>query len=164
MFAELYWNPGVLIQAEDRAHRIGQKDSVLVQYLLAGGTADDVIWPMIERKLEVLGRVGLSDQDFGGVEKAEKPQKPSGTLDEWATQSLPPKRRKVEEGAESSDLLSGVNFEDELDIPDHLLQGTPPSEPGPAPSSSASVDPSIDEAAQLCQGVDFDDDFNLEEF
>lgn len=51
----------VLVQAEDRAHRIGQEDSVMVQYLVARKTADDHIWPLIQSKLEVLGKVGLSD-------------------------------------------------------------------------------------------------------
>jgi SWI/SNF-related matrix-associated actin-dependent regulator 1 of chromatin subfamily A len=44
IFAELYWNPGVLVQAEDRAHRIGQRDSVFVHYLIGRGTLDDKIW------------------------------------------------------------------------------------------------------------------------
>lgn len=44
LFAELFWNPGVLIQAEDRAHRIGQKDCVNIHYLLAHGTTDDKLW------------------------------------------------------------------------------------------------------------------------
>ncbi|XP_032859804.2 SWI/SNF-related matrix-associated actin-dependent regulator of chromatin subfamily A-like protein 1 isoform X2 [Tyto alba] len=43
VFAELFWNPGVLIQAEDRAHRIGQTSSVNVHYVVAKGTADDYL-------------------------------------------------------------------------------------------------------------------------
>lgn len=34
----------ILIQAEDRAHRIGQTSSVNVHYLVAKGTADDYLW------------------------------------------------------------------------------------------------------------------------
>eukprot|EP01133_Synstelium_polycarpum_P015748 gene15748-18711_t len=61
IFAELYWTPGSLFQAEDRAHRIGQKNSVLIQYLVGIGTVDEHIWNMIESKKEVLGRV-LDDE------------------------------------------------------------------------------------------------------
>ena len=32
------------MQAEDRAYRIGQKNSVVVHYLLARKTADDYLW------------------------------------------------------------------------------------------------------------------------
>lgn len=44
VFGELYWTPGTLLQAEDRAHRIGQNDEIEVHYLLAKRTLDDIIW------------------------------------------------------------------------------------------------------------------------
>lgn len=56
LFAELYWNPGSLLQAEDRAHRIGQKDCVLVKYLLAKGTLDEQMWKTVRRKMNVVGQ------------------------------------------------------------------------------------------------------------
>ncbi|OQR72980.1 SWI/SNF A protein [Tropilaelaps mercedesae] len=64
VFAELFWNPGVLTQAEDRVHRIGQKQNCVVQYLVARETSDDYIWPLIEQKLSVLNQVGLSKDTF----------------------------------------------------------------------------------------------------
>lgn len=69
VFAELFWNPGVLIQAEDRVHRIGQTSNVDVHYLVAKGTADDYLWPMIQEKMNVLEQVGLSESNIS--EKAE---------------------------------------------------------------------------------------------
>ncbi|KHJ76266.1 hypothetical protein OESDEN_07219 [Oesophagostomum dentatum] len=59
-----------VIQAEDRAHRVGQKDSVFVQYLIARNTADDVIWPLVQKKLDVLGQVNLSNDTFRDAEKS----------------------------------------------------------------------------------------------
>jgi Helicase conserved C-terminal domain len=56
VFAELYWTPGILNQAEDRAHRIGQRQDVDVHYLLARSTIDDLIWPIITSKLRVVGQ------------------------------------------------------------------------------------------------------------
>ncbi|KAL6526445.1 hypothetical protein OROGR_015535 [Orobanche gracilis] len=98
IFAELSWTPGDIIQAEDRAHRIGQVDllghnfieleasfsmldteihrllhqelcwlnfleqlkyvsSVNIYYLLANDTVDDIIWDVIQNKLENLGQM-----------------------------------------------------------------------------------------------------------
>uniref|UniRef100_A0A1A8R8W9 SWI/SNF-related matrix-associated actin-dependent regulator of chromatin subfamily A-like protein 1 n=2 Tax=Nothobranchius rachovii TaxID=451742 RepID=A0A1A8R8W9_9TELE len=69
VFAELFWNPGVLIQAEDRVHRIGQTSNVDIHYLVAKGTADDHLWPMIQAKMNVLEQVGLSESNLS--DKAE---------------------------------------------------------------------------------------------
>lgn len=40
VFAELDWVPGVITQAEDRCHRIGQDKSLLVQHLVAQNSMD----------------------------------------------------------------------------------------------------------------------------
>ena len=40
IFAELDWVPGNVTQAEDRCHRIGQHDNVLVQHLVFDGSMD----------------------------------------------------------------------------------------------------------------------------
>lgn len=70
VFAELFWNPGVLIQAEDRVHRIGQTNSVGIHYLVAKGTADDYLWPLIQEKIKVLGEAGLSETNFSEMTEA----------------------------------------------------------------------------------------------
>lgn len=61
VFCELEFNPSTIIQAEGRAHRIGQKNQVKVYFLLAPGTADDVIWKMLMKKQTNLGKAGLVD-------------------------------------------------------------------------------------------------------
>ncbi|XP_037645593.1 SWI/SNF-related matrix-associated actin-dependent regulator of chromatin subfamily A-like protein 1 isoform X1 [Sebastes umbrosus] len=64
IFAELFWNPGILVQAEDRVHRIGQTSNVNIHYLVAKGTSDDHLWPMIQEKMNVLEQVGLSESNL----------------------------------------------------------------------------------------------------
>ncbi|XP_012285724.1 SWI/SNF-related matrix-associated actin-dependent regulator of chromatin subfamily A-like protein 1 [Orussus abietinus] len=81
VFAELFWNPGILNQAEDRVHRIGQENSVVIQYLVARKTVDDHLWPLIEKKLTTLNEAGLNeDLSFGTanvtLQKVSEPQQP----------------------------------------------------------------------------------------
>ncbi|XP_062516271.1 DNA annealing helicase and endonuclease ZRANB3-like isoform X2 [Corticium candelabrum] len=53
VFTELYWNPGDLLQAEDRCHRIGQHQSVHIHYLIGKGSLDELLWLMLCRKVVV---------------------------------------------------------------------------------------------------------------
>ncbi|CAM9436857.1 unnamed protein product, partial [Hapterophycus canaliculatus] len=64
VFAELYWTPAQLLQAEDRCHRIGQATVVKVQYLVAKGSLDDALWPLIQEKIKLLG--AMVEGEVGG--------------------------------------------------------------------------------------------------
>jgi SWI/SNF-related matrix-associated actin-dependent regulator of chromatin subfamily A-like protein 1 len=67
-FLELDWTPARHDQAEDRCHRIGQKDAVNAAYLLAADTIDETIASLLERKRAVIGAVtDGSPEDEEGV-------------------------------------------------------------------------------------------------
>jgi hypothetical protein len=53
LLIEQDWTPANLDQAEDRAHRMGQKNAVNVTYLIAGGTLDDALYQLIESKRKI---------------------------------------------------------------------------------------------------------------
>lgn len=51
IFAELDWVPGNVTQCEDRLHRLGQHDSVLVQHLVLEGSIDaNIAQTMVEKQ------------------------------------------------------------------------------------------------------------------
>ncbi len=56
-FLELPWAPGDVSQAEDRCHRIGQKDSVSIYYLLAAGSIEEQIAKLLDKKRKILDKV-----------------------------------------------------------------------------------------------------------
>jgi SWI/SNF-related matrix-associated actin-dependent regulator of chromatin subfamily A-like protein 1 len=69
-FLELEWTPAIHDQAEDRCHRIGQRDAVTAWYLLAAETIDETMARLIQRKQEVVNAVtdGRPLPDGGLVE------------------------------------------------------------------------------------------------
>lgn len=54
IFAELDWVPGNITQAEDRLHRMGQQDNVLVEHLVMEGSLDCRIAQKIVEKQKVI--------------------------------------------------------------------------------------------------------------
>lgn len=54
VFAELDWVPGNMTQAEDRLHRIGQRESVLVQHLVLEGSLDATMARTLIEKQEII--------------------------------------------------------------------------------------------------------------
>ena len=54
LFIEQGWTPAVHDQAEDRTHRIGQKNAVTAYYMIGKDTIDGDIYELIERKREIV--------------------------------------------------------------------------------------------------------------
>lgn len=57
VFVELDYVPAKILQAEDRAHRIGQKNSVLVQHLVLEGSLDARMARILVHKMDVIAQV-----------------------------------------------------------------------------------------------------------
>lgn len=54
VFSELHMTPAVMIQAEDRAHRIGQEhECVNIHYLYGPDTIDEVLFKMLNQKQNI---------------------------------------------------------------------------------------------------------------
>ena len=76
VFAEMHWTPGVMVQAEDRAHRIGQTNPVNVYYLYGEMTLDTLIYPRLHLKSEVISNCLDGEEADFEIENTEKD-------DEW---------------------------------------------------------------------------------
>lgn len=57
IFVELDWVPGLMEQAADRFHRLGQKDNVLVDYLVLEDSLDALVASRLIEKQKVLGEL-----------------------------------------------------------------------------------------------------------
>ena len=56
-FLDLEWSPAMHDQAEDRLHRIGQRDAVTAWYLLAAETIDESMAEVLARKRGIVGAI-----------------------------------------------------------------------------------------------------------
>ena len=68
IFAELTWTPSIMIQAEDRVHRIGQKSEFVdIKYLYGEETLDDFILDKLQKKLTIVSTTLDDKKEFLGV-------------------------------------------------------------------------------------------------
>ena len=68
VFGELDWSPAVHSQAEDRAHRMGQTDSILCYYLVASEGSDQDMQDALGLKVsQFVGLMGDAPQDQADV-------------------------------------------------------------------------------------------------
>ncbi len=87
IMGELDWRPGIIAQAEDRSHRIGQKRSVLCQYFLFEDSVDSKMIGDIIAKMEILSRI------LDCADKTDAPVTPQGE------RKTPPRKRRSVVGA-----------------------------------------------------------------
>ncbi len=72
IFAELDWSPAIHRQAEDRLHRIGQKNTVFAYYLIGNGTLDDhVANVLVDKSYEIDAIMDEKEEAFENKDKAE---------------------------------------------------------------------------------------------
>jgi len=84
-FLDLEWTPAMHDQAEDRCHRIGQRDAVTAWYLLAARTIDETMLELIDRKRRVVdavtdGRSQAEEAVVEGVIRALRDSRPARHL------------------------------------------------------------------------------------
>lgn len=70
------WNPQITLQAEARAHRIGQKNPVTIYKLVSHGTVEEQMMGRIQKKLYLSAKVTEAMQDihtkFGSAKEGKK--------------------------------------------------------------------------------------------
>ena len=72
IFAELDWSPAIHRQAEDRLHRIGQKNTVFAYYLIGNGTLDNHVADiLVDKSYEIDSIMDEKHESFENKEKAK---------------------------------------------------------------------------------------------
>jgi len=98
VFAELFWTPGALKQAEDRVHRLNQRSDVHITYIIGRHTIDEKIWPLILRKLEVLSKsLDMQEEDKEQWKKKKKWGKTSRVIEMLEQRNIEKKIQEEDE-------------------------------------------------------------------
>ena len=72
IFAELDWSPAIHLQAEDRLHRIGQKNTVFAYYLIGNGTLDNHVADiLVDKSYEIDSIMDEKHESFENKDKAK---------------------------------------------------------------------------------------------
>ena len=72
IFAELDWSPAIHRQAEDRLHRIGQKNTVFAYYLVGNGTLDEHVSDiLLDKEYEIDAILDAKTESFENKERAK---------------------------------------------------------------------------------------------
>ena len=72
LFVEFPWTFADCCQAEDRAHRNGQKNAVTCTYLLGNGTIDEYMYNLIQKKKDIAnGVTGTEDEVEEKISKSD---------------------------------------------------------------------------------------------
>lgn len=108
LFAEISYVPAELAQAADRVHRIGQTNSVLIQYLMFAGSIDANMARSVVEKLSVIDK--CLDDDPERAEFASVIVEPK--RDPGATESL--SRTKLKKAAASISAEQNLAIHDAL--------------------------------------------------
>ena len=111
VFAELDWVPANVLQAEDRCHRIGQKNPVLIQYLVFDGSVDSKMAHTLVSKMEVIESALDKEVDVEQL-KAVEPRRrrayPAAT--EEARQAAAAAIQRLAELCDGSRAKDGMGF------------------------------------------------------
>lgn len=71
-FVEMPWTPGLLMQAEDRIHRIGQTGSVNIYYLIGENSIEEYVYSVLVEKEDVFEKATNINQLFNWIKKKQK--------------------------------------------------------------------------------------------
>jgi len=136
-------------QAEDRAHRIGQKSTVQVEYWVMKGTTDERLWTMLDRKLrnanQVIDNVHASIQASTRVHEIARPMTTASaeTMDEQSAE-------KTEETVASETMSNAPEIEHET-VSGELAQVCAVQAPSSIDESISSVIQKYTSREQECE-------------